>query len=286
MFYIRTADRLERTAAWFNKLEGGIDYLRGVIIDDALGICDELEAEMDRHVETYECEWKATIESPERMRRFRTFVNSDDVDPNVVFVPERGQHRPAFLHEKPDPELLAKGVSNGHGPHSQRMKPSVQVDARRSTGSTCARSTTSSRTGASAPWSTAIRWRSSGSDDDGDEMFAISNYDPFSKAFVLSRGIVGSRGDRLKVASPIYKQSFDLRTGACLDDPEVSVRTFAGPGRRRDGPGGVPRDAWSTEPVSCFTSARPPWPRARASTSVVPSCCRSTPGSSTGSRST
>ncbi len=119
MFYIRTADRLERTAVWFNKLEGGIDHLRRVIIDDSLGICDELEAEMARHVETYECEWKATIESPERMRRFRTFVNSDDVDPNVVFVTERGQPRPAFLHEKPDPALLAKGVSNGHGPHSE-----------------------------------------------------------------------------------------------------------------------------------------------------------------------
>ncbi len=64
-------------------------------------------------------------------------------------------------------------------------------------------------------------------DGSDDELFAISNYDPFSKAFVLSRGVVGSRGDRLKVASPIYKQSFDLRTGACLDDPEVSVGTFA-----------------------------------------------------------
>ncbi|MEA2703311.1 MAG: nitrite reductase small subunit [Actinomycetota bacterium] len=63
-------------------------------------------------------------------------------------------------------------------------------------------------------------------DGGSDEMLAISNYDPFSKAFVLSRGVVGSRGDRLKVASPVYKQSFDLRTGACLDDPEVSVRTF------------------------------------------------------------
>jgi nitrite reductase (NADH) small subunit len=61
----------------------------------------------------------------------------------------------------------------------------------------------------------------------GDEVLAISNYDPFSKAFVLSRGIVGSRGDRVKVASPVYKQSFDLRTGACLDDETVSVRTFA-----------------------------------------------------------
>ena len=59
-----------------------------------------------------------------------------------------------------------------------------------------------------------------------DELFALSNFDPFSKAFVLSRGIVGSRGDRLKVASPIYKQSFDLRTGQCLDDPEVSVPVF------------------------------------------------------------
>jgi hypothetical protein len=53
------------------------------------------------------------------MRRFRTFVNSDAVDPNVVFVRERGQPRPAFLHEKPDPELLANGVSNGHGPSSR-----------------------------------------------------------------------------------------------------------------------------------------------------------------------
>ena len=60
----------------------------------------------------------------------------------------------------------------------------------------------------------------------GDELLALSNYDPFSKAYVLSRGLVGSRGDRLKVVSPVYKQSFDLRTGECLDDPGVSVATF------------------------------------------------------------
>ncbi|MGH3927706.1 MAG: nitrite reductase small subunit NirD, partial [Pseudonocardiaceae bacterium] len=59
-----------------------------------------------------------------------------------------------------------------------------------------------------------------------DQLFALSNYDPFSKAFVLSRGIVGSKGDRLKVASPIYKQSFDLRTGVCLEDPSVAVPVF------------------------------------------------------------
>jgi len=109
MFYIRTADRLERTSVWFNKLDGGIDHLRRVIIDDALGICKELEAEMAHHVATYECEWKATIDDPERVKRFRSFVNSDEVDPNVVFVTERGQPRPARPDEKPDPALLPSG---------------------------------------------------------------------------------------------------------------------------------------------------------------------------------
>ena len=61
----------------------------------------------------------------------------------------------------------------------------------------------------------------------GNDVFALSNFDPFSQANVLSRGIVGSRGDRLKVASPMYKQSFDLVTGECLDDPTVSVPTFS-----------------------------------------------------------
>jgi nitrite reductase (NADH) large subunit len=103
MFYIRTADRLERTATWFGKLEGGIEYLRRVLIDDSLGICAELEADMSRHIETYECEWKATIDDPERLKRFRTFVNSDRRDPNVVFVRERGQRRPAQPGEKPEP---------------------------------------------------------------------------------------------------------------------------------------------------------------------------------------
>ncbi|HMC70564.1 MAG TPA: nitrite reductase (NAD(P)H), partial [Mycobacteriales bacterium] len=100
MFYIRTADRLERTATWLDKLEGGVDYLRRVVIDDCLGIADELEAEMARHVATYECEWKATLGDPVRLQRFRTFINDDRPDPSIVMVPERGQVRPARPHEK------------------------------------------------------------------------------------------------------------------------------------------------------------------------------------------
>jgi nitrite reductase (NADH) large subunit len=109
MFYVRTADRLQRTSVWLDNLEGGMDYLRSVIIDDALGICAELEADMARHVDTYECEWKAVVDDPARMERFRTFVNSDETDPNVVFVTERGQPRPAYPHEKQDPALLSIG---------------------------------------------------------------------------------------------------------------------------------------------------------------------------------
>ena len=60
----------------------------------------------------------------------------------------------------------------------------------------------------------------------GDVVYAIGNLDPFSKAYVLSRGIVGDRGGIPKIASPIFKQTFDLRTGQCLDKPEVRVATY------------------------------------------------------------
>jgi nitrite reductase (NADH) large subunit len=100
MFYIRTADRLQRTSVWLENLEGGVDYVRRVVCEDALGIGAELEAEAQRHVESYECEWKKAIETPEILERFRHFVNSDAPDPDVVFVAERGQIRPARPEEK------------------------------------------------------------------------------------------------------------------------------------------------------------------------------------------
>jgi nitrite reductase (NADH) large subunit len=100
MFYVRTADRLERTATWFNKLEGGVDYLREVLVEDSLGLCAELERDMQHVVDTYQCEWKTAVEDPETLRRFRTFVNSDAIDPSVVRVPLRRQHRPATWEEK------------------------------------------------------------------------------------------------------------------------------------------------------------------------------------------
>jgi nitrite reductase (NADH) large subunit len=100
MFYIRTANRLERTATWLNKLEGGMDYLKQVVIHDALGLCAEFEAEMARQVDTYQCEWQTTIADPIKLQRFNHFVNTDQPDPSLTRVAERGQTRPPLEHEK------------------------------------------------------------------------------------------------------------------------------------------------------------------------------------------
>ena len=100
MFYVKTADRLQRTSVWMDNLEGGLSYLQDVVINDALGINDELEAQMNAVVDTYQCEWKTTLENPESRKRFRQFVNSAASDSNIQFVSERGQVRPATDAEK------------------------------------------------------------------------------------------------------------------------------------------------------------------------------------------
>jgi nitrite reductase (NADH) large subunit len=99
-FYVRTADRMQRTSVWMENMEGGLDYLQSVVIDDKLGLNDQLEAQMAHVVETYQCEWKTTIADESKLKRFRHFVNSDEKDPNVIFVEERGQIRPANDEER------------------------------------------------------------------------------------------------------------------------------------------------------------------------------------------
>jgi nitrite reductase (NADH) large subunit len=94
MFYVRTADRLQRTSTWFEELDGGIEHLRRVVFDDVLGIAAELDADIERHVETYECEWSATLADPERLAHFVEFVNAPDEHSVPVWVTERGQRVP------------------------------------------------------------------------------------------------------------------------------------------------------------------------------------------------
>lgn len=100
MFYIRTADKLQRTSVWLQTLDGGIDYVRSVVIDDKLGINAELEQDITELREQFKCEWKETVENPEYQKRFTHFVNSDAPDENVQMVSERQQHRPAKPAER------------------------------------------------------------------------------------------------------------------------------------------------------------------------------------------
>lgn len=96
MYYIRTADRLQRTSAWLEGLDGGLDHLRAVVIDDSLELGAELDAAMAQHIESYEDEWRATVDDPERLRRFVSFVNAPGVpDPSITFETERDQPVPA-----------------------------------------------------------------------------------------------------------------------------------------------------------------------------------------------
>ncbi|MFT4305562.1 MAG: nitrite reductase large subunit NirB [Microbacterium sp.] len=112
MYYIFTADRLQRTAPWFEELEGGLDQLRRVIFEDSIGICADLDAAMARHIDSYEDEWAATLADPEKLRRFASFVNAPATpDPSLAYTVERGQPRPATAAERASESVLIAGTT-------------------------------------------------------------------------------------------------------------------------------------------------------------------------------
>lgn len=108
MFYIRTADRLQRTSTWMDNLEGGVAYLRQVVLEDSLGIGEELEQEMARIVDSYQCEWQTTLNDPQRLALFRSFVNSDQPDEAVQRHDLRGQPQPLPAEALPEGELPSR----------------------------------------------------------------------------------------------------------------------------------------------------------------------------------
>ena len=121
MYYVFTADRLQRTAPWFADLDGGIEGLRDVIFEDSLGICGDLDAAMARHVDGYEDEWKATLDDPENCQSLKgelaraladsgaSAVVATTPDPGLAYIAERGQGRPATDAERADPAVFIAG---------------------------------------------------------------------------------------------------------------------------------------------------------------------------------
>ncbi|NKF50622.1 nitrite reductase large subunit [Shewanella sp. WXL01] len=107
MFYVKTADKLQRTSTWMESLEGGLEYLQSVVIEDALGVNAELEAQMDLIVERYQCEWKTSLEKPEFLARFNEFVNPDS-------APKVATHQYQRIREQRFPAVNADN-SQGAG---------------------------------------------------------------------------------------------------------------------------------------------------------------------------
>ena len=110
MFYIRTADKLQRTARWLEKLPGGIKYLREVILEDKLGICASLEAQMEELVGTFFDEWAEAVKSPELARKFKQFANTEETVENMETELDRGQSRPVFGRRRA-PRRILRGPS-------------------------------------------------------------------------------------------------------------------------------------------------------------------------------
>ncbi|MDN4476543.1 nitrite reductase large subunit NirB [Demequina sp. SYSU T00192] len=107
MYYIRTADRLQRTAPWQQEHEGGLDRIREIVVEDSLGLGEELDAHMARHIDSYEDEWKAVLDDPVRLRQFASFVNApEQPDPSLAYVEQRGQRRPATPAERENAPVL------------------------------------------------------------------------------------------------------------------------------------------------------------------------------------
>uniref|UniRef100_A0A7S4FY29 Nitrite reductase [NAD(P)H] n=1 Tax=Eutreptiella gymnastica TaxID=73025 RepID=A0A7S4FY29_9EUGL len=224
MFYCRTADRLQRTSKWFEALDGGMDYLKSVVIDDKLGICEDLEEQMQLVVDTYQDEWATACKDPAVRARFKTFVNMphDKQDPPaeagaLVYQYERKQKRlpvtePANPLPVPQPALEQLPVNEREWATVcplEAMVPNCGV---------CAL--------VGGQQIAVFRLPD-------DRLFALSNFDPFSQAYVLSRGLVGDKDGVLKVSSPLYKQSFGLEDGVCLGDPSVRVPVY--PVQLKDG---------------------------------------------------
>ena len=231
MYYIMTADKLNRTSVWMEKLEGGLEYLREVVIDDKLGICDELEERMQNLVDTYTCEWKEVVEDPEKRKLFRQFVNSEETESSIEFIDQRGQKRPAdwpkdgvplyqiknvggatseellTQHEKSQEETKKKPA----GPRKEWVRVGLVSDFPKDGGSTVKYGKVQI-----AVYNFASR----------GEWYACQNMCPHKNAFVLSRGIIGSAGGEPKVACPLHKKPFSLKTGESITGEDFSIKVF------------------------------------------------------------
>ncbi len=238
MYYIFTADKLNRTATWLQKLEGGVDYLKQVIIDDKLGLCGELEERMQHLVDTYRCEWAEVVNDPAKRKLFQQFVNTDETESDIEFVDQRGQSRPA---DWPKQVIPLSAITRSPPKESVSSEDHVSVSA--------ISDSVVSTSQSDVDTTVDTRWVRVGVTDDfpidggatirygktqiavfnftaRGEWYASQNMCPHKNAFVLSRGIVGNVGEEPKVVCPLHKKPFSLKSGECMSGEEYSLQVF------------------------------------------------------------
>ncbi|GAA5999895.1 hypothetical protein JCM10207_005960 [Rhodosporidiobolus poonsookiae] len=216
MLYIRTADKLQRTAPWVESFEGGIEKLRDILINDSLGICADLEAEMDNLIGTYQDEWATAIKDDGILKTFKQFANTPERRLNSELITERGQKRPAdWPKEYPKQKFDHSQVQT---PRSQwQYVKLAEVDDLSPT----EENTTSC----------AVRY---GEDTQlaifhvpGRGYFCTQQMCPHKRAFILEHGIIGDDANgNLYVSCPLHKRNFRLDNGDCLNDEEYKILAF------------------------------------------------------------
>ncbi|RAH78241.1 nitrite reductase NiiA [Aspergillus japonicus CBS 114.51] len=210
IFYIRTADKLQRTARWIENLPGGIEYLREVVVDDKLGIGAEMEQQMQELVDGYFCEWTETIRDPKRRKHFQQFANTDETVETVEVIKERGQERPTYWSKEP-----AKADFKGHQWSGLSWQPMIKADYF-SDGITSA----NLKRGDTQLAVFKIKGK----------FYATQQMCPHKRAFVLSDGLIGDDdAGKYWVSCPNHKRNFELngeQAGRCSNDENMNIATF------------------------------------------------------------
>ncbi|MEO6028893.1 MAG: nitrite reductase large subunit NirB [Candidatus Binatia bacterium] len=209
MYYIHTANPLERTARWLERLDGGLEQLRAIVVDDALGIAAQLESDMERLVQRYACEWAAVVRDPERRRQF-ALAGAVGPRNGDGFTRVRGQKQPVPWAEAPAVKPAADHDDVDTSDHAW-MEVARVADVPRDGGLTIAHGDARI-----AVFHFAIR----------DEWWATQATCPHRHEVVLARGLLGTHDGTPKVACPLHKRTFALDSGAGLSDPSLCLRTY------------------------------------------------------------
>ncbi len=213
IYYTQTADRLTRTSVWMEKMDGGIEYLKEVIINDKLGINAELEKQMQYQVDTYKCEWAEVVNNPERRKMFQQFANTEDTEPTIEFIKQREQQRPTDWGSSfvPSSELTILNRSATAKPKKEWVQVGKIGDFPAEGGAAIKYGKTQI-----AVFNFASR----------GEWYATQNMCPHKREFVLSRGMIGDAKGIPKVACPVHKKTYSLQTGECLTGEDFKVEVF------------------------------------------------------------